>query len=96
MRTLLKKMLAGAVAFTMLLLNLTCGMMTVLAEQYYGWSDGSSSYPSALYVTPVGDTTRKLDIPVYCFDISLKNLLLGEERQVVIQVIYRYMKSMKA
>ncbi|HEL0246217.1 TPA: fibronectin binding protein [Streptococcus equi subsp. zooepidemicus] len=75
MRTLLKKMLAGAVAFTMLLLNLTCGMMTVLAEQYYGWSDGSSSYPSALYVTPVGDTTRKLDIPVYCFDYKLKEPL---------------------
>ncbi|WP_241003622.1 TQXA domain-containing protein [Streptococcus equi] len=68
MRTLLKKMLAGAVAFTMLLLNLTCGMMTALAEQYYGWSDGSSSYPSALYVTPVGKVNRDMTNPVFCLD----------------------------
>ncbi|HFQ5616013.1 TPA: TQXA domain-containing protein [Streptococcus equi subsp. zooepidemicus] len=79
MRTLLKKMLAGAVAFTMLLLNLTCGMMTALAEQYYGWSDGSSSYPSALYVTPVGDTTKKIAIPVYCFDYKFQEPLAWKE-----------------
>ncbi|HEL1229740.1 TPA: fibronectin binding protein [Streptococcus equi subsp. zooepidemicus] len=79
MRTLLKKMLAGAVAFTMLLLNLTCGMMTALAEQYYGWSDGSSSYgPSNLYLTPVGESTRKLNIPVYCFDYKFLEPLKWE------------------
>lgn len=68
MRTQLKKLLAGTAAGTLLLFNLTCGMINAFAEQYYGWSDGSSSYPSALYVTPVGDTTKKIAIPVYCFD----------------------------
>ncbi|HEL0558771.1 TPA: fibronectin binding protein [Streptococcus equi subsp. zooepidemicus] len=92
MRTLLKKMLAGAVAFTMLL-NLTCGMMTALAEQYYGWSDGSSSYPSALYVTPVGDTTRKLDIPVYCLDQRFLEPLLwgnGKDRPNYLTLYNKY------
>ncbi|MDI5901063.1 TQXA domain-containing protein [Streptococcus equi] len=72
MRTLLKKMLAGAVAFTMLLLNLTCGMMTALAEQYYGWSDKvTGSGPNLFYVTPTSETERKLTTPVFCLEMHM-------------------------
>ncbi|HEL0771722.1 TPA: fibronectin binding protein [Streptococcus equi subsp. zooepidemicus] len=81
MRTQLKKLLAGTAAGTLLLFNLTCGMINAFAEQYYGWSDGSSSYPSALYVTPVGDTTRKLDIPVYCLDYRFLEPLVWENNK---------------
>ncbi|HEL0592648.1 TPA: fibronectin binding protein [Streptococcus equi subsp. zooepidemicus] len=79
MRTQLKKLLAGTAAGTLLLFNLTCGMINAFAEQYYGWSDGSSSYPSALYVTPVGDTTKKIAIPVYCFDYKFQEPLAWKE-----------------
>lgn len=97
MRTLLKKMLAGAVAFTMLLLNLTCGMMTALAEQYYGWSVPTTNYdPSNLYVTQKGETARKLDIPVYCFDYKLKEPLAwkNEEKRPTYLPIYNKYEGM--
>ncbi|HEL0442855.1 TPA: fibronectin binding protein [Streptococcus equi subsp. zooepidemicus] len=83
MRTQLKKLLAGTAAGTLLLFNLTCGMINAFAEQYYGWSVPTTNYdPSNLYVTPIGETVKKIAFPVYCFDYKLKEPLFwkqGEE-----------------
>ncbi|QTZ30223.1 thioester-forming surface-anchored protein [Streptococcus equi] len=82
MRTQLKKLLAGTAAGTLLLFNLTCGMINAFAEQYYGWSVPTTNYdPSNLYVTPIGETTKKLDIPVYCFDYKFLEPLKWESEK---------------
>lgn len=82
MRTQLKKLLAGIAAGYLLLFNLTCGMINAFAEQYYGWSVPTTNYdPSNLYVTPIGETTKKLDIPVYCFDYKFLEPLKWESEK---------------
>ncbi|HEL0598793.1 TPA: fibronectin binding protein [Streptococcus equi subsp. zooepidemicus] len=82
MRTQLKKLLAGIAAGYLLLFNLTCGMINAFAEQYYGWSVPTTNYdPSNLYVTPIGETTKKLDISVYCFDYKFLEPLKWESEK---------------
>ncbi|AIA69007.1 TQXA domain-containing protein [Streptococcus equi] len=72
MRTQLKKLLAGTAAGTLLLFNLTCGMINAFAEQYYGWSDKvTGSGPNLFYVTPTSETERKITTPVFCLEMHM-------------------------
>ncbi|WP_283265442.1 thioester-forming surface-anchored protein [Streptococcus dysgalactiae] len=73
MKNIVKKLLATTAAVVVMSGSLGVGTLRVLAEQYYGWDDGTQeggTHPSFLYVTskdkPVRSTNEQFI--VYCFN----------------------------
>ncbi|KED04994.1 thioester-forming surface-anchored protein [Streptococcus equi] len=66
MRKTMKKMLAASTLCIIMSGSFISGSARVLAEQYYGYDDGTKDKPSLLYVSPQNNPTVK-DI-VYCFN----------------------------
>ncbi|WP_192942591.1 thioester-forming surface-anchored protein [Streptococcus dysgalactiae] len=72
MKNIVKKLLVTTAAFIVMSGSLGVGTLRVLAEQYYGWNDGTGSYsPFNLYVTPVNESKRREEKIVYCFNKTL-------------------------
>ncbi|HEL0783866.1 TPA: thioester-forming surface-anchored protein [Streptococcus equi subsp. zooepidemicus] len=71
MRKTAKKMLAASTICIIMSGSFIGGAARVLAEQYYGWNDGTGERsPFFLYATPTNETKRKIDNSniVYCFN----------------------------
>ncbi|HEL0697479.1 thioester-forming surface-anchored protein [Streptococcus equi] len=73
MRKTMKKMLAASTLCIIMSGSFISGSARVLAEQYYGYDDGTQpgrEWPAYLYVTPVNTPERKIDAKhcVYCFN----------------------------
>ncbi|VTS78573.1 thioester-forming surface-anchored protein [Streptococcus dysgalactiae] len=71
MKNIVKKLLVATAAFIVMSGSLGVGTLRVLAEQYYGWNDGTREQsPFFLYVTPTNDPKRELkdEYVVYCFN----------------------------
>ncbi|WP_218768293.1 thioester-forming surface-anchored protein [Streptococcus dysgalactiae] len=71
MKNIVKKLLVTTAAFIVMSGSLGVGTLRVLAEQYYGWEDGTRrSSPFFLYATPQDDPKRepKNEYVVYCFN----------------------------
>ncbi|HEL1540947.1 TPA: thioester-forming surface-anchored protein, partial [Streptococcus equi subsp. zooepidemicus] len=82
MRKTMKKMLAASTLCIIMSGSFISGSARILAEQYYGWEDGTqtgSSNPAFLYVTPK-DEKRDLKRIVYCFNKEDKYPELWESR----------------
>ncbi|HEL1243213.1 TPA: thioester-forming surface-anchored protein, partial [Streptococcus equi subsp. zooepidemicus] len=82
MRKIMKKMLAASTLCIIMSGSFISGSARVLAEEYYGWEDGTqtgSSNPAFLYVTPK-DEKRDLKRIVYCFNKEDKYPELWESR----------------
>ncbi|MCD3451938.1 thioester-forming surface-anchored protein [Streptococcus equi subsp. zooepidemicus] len=82
MRKTMKKMLAASTLCIIMSGSFISGSARVLAEEYYGWEDGTqtgSSNPAFLYVTPK-DEKRDLKRIVYCFNKEDKYPELWESR----------------
>ncbi|WP_043038699.1 thioester-forming surface-anchored protein, partial [Streptococcus equi] len=75
MRKTMKKMLAASTLCIIMSGSFISGSARVLAEQYYGYDDGTQKgvdWPAFLYVTPKEQPKRDTDIRyiVYCFNKS--------------------------
>ncbi|HEK9818701.1 TPA: fibronectin-binding protein, partial [Streptococcus equi subsp. equi] len=58
MRKTMKKMLAASTVCIIMSGSFIGGSARILAEQYYGWNDGTRvKSPFFLYVTPTNETT---------------------------------------
>ncbi|HEK9678679.1 TPA: thioester-forming surface-anchored protein, partial [Streptococcus equi subsp. equi] len=73
MRKTMKKMLAASTVCIIMSGSFIGGAARVLAEQYYGYDDGTKDggdWPVFLYVTPTNHPERKTDKEhcVYCFN----------------------------
>ncbi|MGT2914295.1 fibronectin binding protein [Streptococcus dysgalactiae] len=71
MKNIVKKLLATTAAVVVMSGSLGVGTLRVLAEQYYGWNDGTREQsPFFLYVSPTSDPKRELkdEYVVYCFN----------------------------
>ncbi|QJD62658.1 thioester-forming surface-anchored protein [Streptococcus dysgalactiae] len=69
MKNIIKKLLITTAAFIVMSGSLGVGTLRVLAEQYYGWNDGTGKEsPFFLYVTPTNETKRETKTIVYCFN----------------------------
>lgn len=71
MKNIVKKLLVTTAAFIVMSGSLGVGTLRVLAEQYYGWNDGTREQsPFFLYVSPTSDPKRELkdEYVVYCFN----------------------------
>ncbi|MGQ4038258.1 thioester-forming surface-anchored protein [Streptococcus dysgalactiae] len=69
MKNIVKKLLITTAAFIVMSGSLGVGTLRVLAEQYYGWNDGTGKEsPFFLYVTPTNETKRETKTIVYCFN----------------------------
>ncbi|HEK9098700.1 TPA: thioester-forming surface-anchored protein, partial [Streptococcus equi subsp. zooepidemicus] len=71
MKKTMKKMLAASTLCIIMSGSFIGGSARVLAEEYYGWNDGTGKFPPFfLYVTPKNETKRKIDNSniVYCFN----------------------------
>ncbi|BBE41222.1 thioester-forming surface-anchored protein [Streptococcus dysgalactiae] len=73
MKNIVKKLLVTTAAFIVMSGSLSVGTLRVLAEQYYGWDDGTQeggTHPSFLYVTPKYKPVRSTNdqFIVYCFN----------------------------
>ncbi|HEL0678993.1 TPA: thioester-forming surface-anchored protein, partial [Streptococcus equi subsp. zooepidemicus] len=69
MRKTMKKMLAASTLCIIMSGSFISGSARVLAEEYYGWNDGTQrggTDPAFLYVTPKNDL--KVSTIVYCFN----------------------------
>ncbi|MCD3391443.1 thioester-forming surface-anchored protein [Streptococcus equi] len=82
MKKTMKKMLAASTLCIIMSGSFISGSARALAEEYYGWEDGTqtgSSNPAFLYVTPK-DEKRDLKRIVYCFNKEDKYPELWESR----------------
>ncbi|WP_237699418.1 thioester-forming surface-anchored protein [Streptococcus equi] len=69
MKKTMKKMLAASTLCIIMSGSFIGGSARVLAEQYYGWNDGTGTYPPfPLFVTKKEDTTKQNPKVVYCFN----------------------------
>ncbi|MEC4577686.1 thioester-forming surface-anchored protein [Streptococcus dysgalactiae] len=73
MKNIIKKLLVTTAAFIVMSGSLGVGTLRVLAEQYYGWEDGTQkggNFPAFLYVAPKDKPARSTDkqFIVYCFN----------------------------
>ncbi|HEL0600707.1 TPA: thioester-forming surface-anchored protein [Streptococcus equi subsp. zooepidemicus] len=73
MKKTMKKMLAASTLCIIMSGNFISGSARVLAEEYYGYDDGTKgqqNWPAFLYVTPKNNPERKTDTKhiVYCFN----------------------------
>ncbi|MGT2744682.1 thioester-forming surface-anchored protein [Streptococcus phocae subsp. phocae] len=69
----LKKMMATSAACIVMSGSLIGGSARVLAEQYYGWDDGTGdNSPFPLYVTPKDASNQEESKVVYCFNKDKK------------------------
>ncbi|EFY03667.1 fibronectin-binding protein Fnz [Streptococcus dysgalactiae subsp. dysgalactiae ATCC 27957] len=71
MKNIVKKLLTTTAAVVVMSGSLGVGTLRVLAEQYYGWNDGTREQsPFFLYVSPTSDPKRELkdEYVVYCFN----------------------------
>ncbi|WP_165620420.1 thioester-forming surface-anchored protein [Streptococcus equi] len=73
MKKTMKKMLAASTLCIIMSGSFISGSARVLAEQYYGYDDGTKNggeWPAFLYVTPTDHPERKTDTDhcVYCFN----------------------------
>ncbi|HEL0614601.1 TPA: thioester-forming surface-anchored protein, partial [Streptococcus equi subsp. zooepidemicus] len=71
MRKTMKKMLAASTVCIIMSGSFIGGSARILAEQYYGWNDGTRyASPLFLYVTPTNESQRKTENSnvVYCFN----------------------------
>lgn len=74
MKNIVKKLLATTAAVVVMSGSLGVGTLRVLAEQYYGWNDGTREQsPFFLYVSPTSDPKRELkdEYVVYCFNKNM-------------------------
>ncbi|MDY2962793.1 thioester-forming surface-anchored protein [Streptococcus dysgalactiae] len=74
MKNIIKKLLITTAAFIVMSGSLGVGTLRVLAEQYYGWEDGTRrSSPFFLYATPQDNPKREPqnEYVVYCFNRNL-------------------------
>ncbi|ACG62755.1 thioester-forming surface-anchored protein [Streptococcus equi subsp. zooepidemicus] len=76
MRKTMKKMLAASTLCIIMSGSFISGSARVLAEQYYGYDDGTKgqqNWPAFLYVTPTDQPKREVDENhcVYCFNRGL-------------------------
>ncbi|MDI5913748.1 thioester-forming surface-anchored protein [Streptococcus equi subsp. zooepidemicus] len=69
MKKTMKKMLAASTLCIIMSGSFIGSSARVLAEQYYGWNDGTGTYPPfPLFVTKKEDTTKQNPKVVYCFN----------------------------
>lgn len=74
LKNIVKKLLATTAAVVVMSGSLGVGTLRVLAEQYYGWNDGTREQsPFFLYVSPTSDPKRELkdEYVVYCFNKNM-------------------------
>ncbi|HEL0145499.1 TPA: thioester-forming surface-anchored protein, partial [Streptococcus equi subsp. zooepidemicus] len=73
MKKTMKKMLAASTLCIIMSGSFIGGSARVLAEEYYGWNDGTrDNSPYLLYVTPKNEKSRLLNTVVYCFNKDLQ------------------------
>ncbi|HEL1115494.1 TPA: thioester-forming surface-anchored protein [Streptococcus equi subsp. zooepidemicus] len=73
MKKTMKKMLAASTLCIIMSGSFIGGSARVLAEEYYGWNDGTrDNSPYLLYVTPKNEKNRLLNTVVYCFNKDLQ------------------------
>ncbi|WKF65998.1 thioester-forming surface-anchored protein [Streptococcus equi] len=69
MKKTMKKMLAASTLCIIMSGSFISGSARVLAEEYYGWNDGTGTYPPfPLFVTKKEDTIKQNPKVVYCFN----------------------------
>ncbi|HEL0264872.1 TPA: thioester-forming surface-anchored protein, partial [Streptococcus equi subsp. zooepidemicus] len=72
MKKTMKKMLAASTLCIIMSGSFISGSARVLAEQYYGWNDGTeSNSPFPLYITPTTKSNRGNSKVVYCFNKTM-------------------------
>ncbi|HEL0693539.1 TPA: thioester-forming surface-anchored protein [Streptococcus equi subsp. zooepidemicus] len=73
MKKTMKKMLAASAACIIMSGGFIGSSARVLAEQYYGWNDGTGmNSPFPVYVTPITEPNRKNAKIVYCFNKTME------------------------